>query len=68
MLYNPTKDNFDKFISNWDIENVKDMSYMFYNANEFTQNISQWIIKTDINTKNMFLGAGISEENKPIIK
>ena len=42
--------NFNQNISNWNVSNVKNMSYMFYNCKNFNQNISNWDVS---NVKNM---------------
>ena len=41
-------------ISNWDVSNVKNMSYMFYNCKEFNQDISGWDVSNVVDMKSMF--------------
>jgi surface protein len=53
-------------ITNWTVQNVKDMSEMFSNANAFNQTISGWttINVTDMN--NMFFSSGTPSFNQEI--
>lgn len=44
---------FNGDISQWDVSNVTDMSFMFYHSN-FTGDISQWDVSNVTNMRNMF--------------
>lgn len=44
-------------INNWDTSNVLTMQYMFFNANNFNQNIGGWDLSSVTNTSYMFEGA-----------
>jgi surface protein len=44
-------------ISQWNTSNVTDMSNMFYNANEFNEDIGNWNTSAVTNMKRMFYGA-----------
>lgn len=44
---------FNGDISQWDVSNVTDMSFMFYHSN-FTGDISQWDVSNTTNMRNMF--------------
>ena len=46
--------DFNGDISNWDVSNVKDMSYMFYNCKKFNHDISSWDVSNVTNMSNMF--------------
>ena len=50
--YNP---KFNRDISNWDVSNVTNMSYMFYGCTNFNQDISNWNVSNVINMGSMFL-------------
>ncbi len=45
---------FNRDISNWNISNVTDMSYMFCDAEKFNQNISSWIFNDNTNINSLF--------------
>ena len=47
------RDDFDD-ISGWDVSNVKDMSYMFYEASDFNSDISGWDVSNVENMSEMF--------------
>jgi surface protein len=48
-------DTFNSDLSKWDINNVKDMSYMFYGCTRFNKNyISNWDTQ-NVEKNNMFL-------------
>lgn len=51
-------------ISNWDTKNVVDMSYMFFNADNFNQNINNWDVSNVIDMYSMF--GGTSNFNLPL--
>jgi len=44
-------------ISDWDVSNVTNMSYMFYDANSFNGDISSWNVSNVINMASMFRDA-----------
>ncbi len=59
--------NLDKFngdISRWNVSNVKNMSFMFHDAESFNQPIGDWDISKAINMHNMFQWA--MSFNQPI--
>ena len=56
--------DFNGDISNWDVSNVKDMSYMFYNANSFNQDLSNWDVSNVTNMEYMFYNSKIEESAK----
>ena len=64
--------NFD--ISRWDVSNVEDMSYMFYDCEKFDGNLSKWDISKVKNINNMFclcsdfIGNGLKNWNVSKIK
>ncbi len=57
--------NFDG-IETWDVSNVTDMSYIFYNCEYFNQNINSWDVSNVINMERMF--AGCNSFNQPLDK
>jgi surface protein len=48
---------FDQDLSNWNVEAVADMSKMFYQASDFTQEFC-WILKFGADTGGIFTGSG----------
>ena len=48
--------DFNGNISNWDVSNVKDMSYMFDECESFNQDISKWDVSKVIYMMYMFSG------------
>ena len=46
--------NFNEDISNWNVENVKNMDEMFYGAQEFNQDISGWNVSSVTSMTSMF--------------
>ena len=64
--------NFD--ISRWDVNNVEDMSYMFYDCEKFNGNLSKWDISKVKNINTMFclcsdfMGNGLKNWNVSKIK
>ncbi|NCD07633.1 MAG: BspA family leucine-rich repeat surface protein, partial [Spirochaetia bacterium] len=50
-------------ISDWDVSNVTNMSYMFYGANLFNQNISSWDTSSVTNMSYMFYGASLFNQD-----
>ena len=57
--------NFNQNISNWNVSNVYDMSYMFYNATSFSQTLS-WTVGKYTGTRNMFVNTAQTEQAKRI--
>ena len=55
-------------ISNWDVSNVTDMSYMFYRCESFNQDISKWNVSNVRYHVFMFYNCLIKEEYKPKFK
>ena len=55
---------FNGDISNWDVNNVEDMSGMFAYS-KFKRDISNWNVRKDCNVENMFTGYCVKEEYKP---
>ncbi len=53
----------DPDISNWDVSNVTDMSYMFDNAKSFNQDISGWNVSNVTNMEYMFHNANSFNQN-----
>ena len=41
-------------ISNWNVQNITDMSYMFNHCNEFNQPLNNWDVSNVINMEDMF--------------
>ena len=41
-------------ISCWDVSNVRDMTYMFYNCTSFNCDLSKWNTSSVTSTRNMF--------------
>jgi surface protein len=52
MFKNAT--SFDQDISNWNVYNVTNMSYMFYSATSFNYNLSSWDVSGVNNMTSMF--------------
>ncbi len=58
--FNPNpKSNFNSDISNWNVENVENMGFMFYEARKFNRDISKWNISKvkDVGMQAMFASA-----------
>ena len=51
------------FINNWDMSNVKDMSYMFNNNNTFNQEIGSWNTENVKNMSYMFFGTKLFNQD-----
>lgn len=64
MFGNCEKLVFNETISNWNVENIIDFSYMFYNALLFNQNINKWNTANATNLNYMFQSA--NSFNQPI--
>ena len=50
-------EEFNQDISDWDVSNVTDMSYMFAHAVAFNQDISDWDVSNVTDMHSMFCGA-----------
>jgi surface protein len=48
------KTTFNQDISNWDVSNVTNMSYMFYFASAFNQDIGDWDVSSVTEYEFMF--------------
>ena len=48
--------DFNGNISDWDVSNVKDMSFMFYDCKSFNQDISEWDVSNVTTMVGMFRG------------
>ena len=46
--------DFNGNISDWDVSNVKDMSFMFYDCKSFNQDISEWEVSNVTDMRSMF--------------
>ena len=58
---------FNQDISNWDVSNVTNMSYMFFDATAFNQDISGWCVTNITSEPSSFSdGSPLSESNKPV--
>ncbi len=55
MFFNAS--NFTSNLSNWNVNNVTNMNYMFGNASKFTSNLSKWNIGKVTNMEFMFAGS-----------
>ncbi len=51
------------YLNQWDVSNVKDMSFMFYYAKSFNQNIGSWNVSNVTNMKGMFSNATAFDQN-----
>jgi surface protein len=57
---------FNESLNSWNVINVKDMSYMFYNAESFNQPLEQWNVS---NVNDMgFMFSGATSFNQPLEK
>ena len=59
------KENFNDDISKWDVRNVVNMEYMFYNASQLNQDLSSQNVSKVTNMREMFANCPISRRNKP---
>ena len=59
---------FNQDISNWDVSNVTDMSYMFCNCKVFNQDISKWDVSNVKNSNFAFSHCPIKEKYKTKFK
>jgi len=55
--------SFNQDIGNWDVSNVLNMSYMFFNTDFFNANISDWDISSVQYIDNMFNGAMVFNQD-----
>ena len=60
--------DFNGDISSWDVSNVTDMSYMFWECSEFNQDISSWNVSNVTDMQDMFYNCPIKEKYKPNFK
>ncbi|MEO1053340.1 MAG: BspA family leucine-rich repeat surface protein [Bacteroidota bacterium] len=56
--------NFNSTLENWDMSNVKDMSFMFFWASSFNQPLNAWDVSSLENTHSMFADA--DKFNQPL--
>ena len=57
------KTNFNGDISRWNVKNVRNMGYMFYECKNFNQDISNWNVSNVINMSAMFGGCKVFNQN-----
>ena len=57
--------SFNQDISNWDVSNVTDMSYMFSFCKNFNQDISNWDVSNIKKYSAIFDNCPIKEKYKP---
>ena len=55
-------------ISEWNVSNVTDMSWMFYYCKKFNQDLSGWDVSNVTNRLGIFYRSGIKDEYKPKFK
>ena len=70
MFYRCSNLKFIKNIENWQLPNINDVSYMFYNCTKLDVDLSNWDlsnIKDDIAKKGIVDGSGITENHYPKI-
>ncbi|ARJ56533.1 BspA family leucine-rich repeat surface protein [Campylobacter cuniculorum] len=65
-LFAETKRKDFSGIETWDVSNVKDMSWMFLEAESFNQNINAWNVSNVKDMRGMFAGA--TSFNQPLDK
>ena len=56
---------FNQDISGWDVSNVTNMAFMFYDCESFNQDISKWDVSNVTDAINMFEKCPIKDEYKP---
>lgn len=56
ILLDKVKSNINFDVSEWDVSNVIDMDYMFYNLRKFDCDISNWDVSNVIHAKGIFKG------------
>ena len=49
--------SFNQDVSEWDVSNVTDMSYLFYEASSFNQDVSEWDVSNVTDISRMFHSA-----------
>ena len=54
MSYLFARLDFNCDISNWNVSNVKDMKFMFFNCKKFNQDISKWDVSNVTDMNSMF--------------
>ena len=57
--------DFNGDISQWDVSNVTDMSFMFSSCKSFNQDISKWNVSNVKNYQKTFQNCPIEEKHKP---
>ena len=57
-LFERNTNNYD--ISEWDVSNVTDMSYMFYKCKNFNSDLSKWDVSNVTNMSGMFYDSGFN--------
>ena len=57
--------DFNGDISQWDVSNVTDMSFMFSSYKSFNQDISKWDVSKVKKYDNIFFNCPIEEKYKP---
>ena len=49
-------------LSNWNVSNVEDMSYMFYGCKLFESDLSNWDVSKVMNITEMFKGCKLARK------
>ena len=57
-----------RFVSKWNVSNVTDMMYMFYNCESFNKDISKWDVSSVRYHLAIFYNCPIKDEYKPKFK
>ena len=55
-------------ISKWNVPNVMDMDFMFYDCKTFNQDLSDWDVSNVKNISGMFNNCSIKKEYRPKFK
>ena len=53
---------FNQPIGNWDVSNVTDMNWMFYQASSFNQPLNDWDVSSVTDMGYMFYGAAFNQD------
>ena len=59
LFYSSKFENINIDVSNWDVSNVKDMSYMFNECQNFDCDLSKWDVSKVENMSNMFYSCNL---------